>query len=121
MNMCAVAGLASALAIRDRPAAAAILLSLGYDVLQAECGQRALDVLGSQPIDMLFSDIKMPEMSGLELAERVRDQHPDTQILLTSGYSDEAPSGDKARSFEFIRKPYSRQSLATRLRTILEE
>lgn len=104
-----------------RGAAAAILVNLGYDVVEAASGEEALEVLGKQSIDLLFSDIKMPRMSGLELAEQVRGRNPDTQILLTSGYSDEAPSGDKARSFEFLRKPYSRQDLALRLRTILDQ
>jgi len=103
-----------------RRSAATILSKLGYETLEAPSGSEALEVLGAGPVDLVFSDIKMPEMSGLELAEKVRSQTPATEILLTSGFSDQSPPGDKARSFEFLRKPYSRHELATRLRSILD-
>jgi PAS domain S-box-containing protein len=98
--------------------AVATLADLGYSTLTASHGPAALAIVESgQPIDLIFSDIVMPGgMTGAELARRARRLRPDTRILLTSGYSDDATSSE----FRLLRKPYQRRQLAEAIREALE-
>lgn len=94
----------------------------GYRTYSASGGRDALDFIDSFPekISLILSDIMMPEMSGLEMAEEARLMQPDTPILFMSGYSKELlmtkkPSGD----FSLITKPFSREVLLSEVRKIL--
>jgi two-component system NtrC family sensor kinase len=87
----------------------------GCTVIKAENAEAAVEMLNRRKdIDLVFSDIAMPGMSGLELARLVRDHHPEIGILLATGYSDKA-SRAVEEGFRLIEKPYSldvmRQSL----------
>jgi PAS domain S-box-containing protein len=88
-----------------RDFAADLLEELGYRVLAEEDGDGAMARLAAEPVDLLFSDVVMPGMSGIDLARRARAQRPDLPVLLASGYSEEVIEG-AAADFEFIRKPY---------------
>ena len=55
---------------------------------EAANGRQALNVLRSEEIDFLLTDIKMPHMDGLELASKVREEYPNLPIVIFSGYSD---------------------------------
>lgn len=105
-----------------RASAISILKRLGYSVHEASSGQDALDLLAVEPVDILFSDIKMPAMSGFDLAARAANTHPDLRVLLTSGYSDRnahAQSHDEPH-FEFLPKPFNKHQLANRIRSVLD-
>ncbi|MCB9948702.1 MAG: PAS domain S-box protein [Rhodospirillaceae bacterium] len=108
-----------------RQIAVATLEGLGYRVLEAETGPNALEVLARQPdVDLLFSDIIMPGgMNGLELAKKAREICPDLKILHASGYSEAAFAHNHVtrRADELIAKPYRRDALARRVRSILEK
>ncbi|RZU54600.1 PAS domain S-box-containing protein [Krasilnikovia cinnamomea] len=67
--------------------AARILRAHGYDVTTVQSGQAALDHLAEQPFDLLLTDIVMPGMSGAQLVDAVRRDHPAVGVLLVSGYS----------------------------------
>ncbi|GAB1691677.1 PAS domain S-box protein [Krasilnikovia sp. M28-CT-15] len=67
--------------------AARILQTHGYRVTTAPHGRAALDELAEQPVDLLLTDVVMPGMSGVQLAEAVRREHPGVAVLLVSGYS----------------------------------
>ena len=67
---------------------AEILETHGYQVIKAENGKRALEILGSEKIDLLFSDVIMPEMDGYQLAVIVQKKYPDVKIQLASGFAD---------------------------------
>ncbi|MGI9272949.1 MAG: PAS domain S-box protein [Woeseiaceae bacterium] len=106
-----------------RNSAVATLMRLGYDVLSASNGPEALDVLKTSDVDMLFSDLKMPKMTGYELAANAQAAHPQLRVLLTSGFSDSSDlfSGDAEHHPEFIPKPYTKHELANKFRTILDD
>ena len=88
-----------------------LLEDLRYDVTVAESGERALELLGEgQRIDLLFADVVMPGLSGIELAQAMRLRLPDLPVVLATGHSDEILKGSGA-CFEILRKPYDAQSL----------
>jgi len=82
-----------------------LLERAGYDVLRADNADEALEILGSgKKVDLLFSDIVMPgDLSGVDLARRVRTDYPRIHILLTSGYHRER---DAQNEFEILLKPF---------------
>ncbi|HUF73389.1 MAG TPA: PAS domain-containing protein [Gammaproteobacteria bacterium] len=97
----------------------ATLRDLGYETLEAECGAAGLEVLRSDgaSIDLLFTDVVMPGMSGLELARKAREDMPDLRVLLTSGFSEQQAAGGSG--FPLLTKPYRKVQLAQALRRAL--
>ena len=85
---------------------ASMLADLGCDTVTARSGRDALGRLASdRSIDMLFADINMPGLSGVELAERARDFRPELRVLLVSGRESDA------HGFPLLRKPFSQSDL----------
>lgn len=102
-----------------REMAMALFTSLGYEVLSASNGSDALDLLRRTPdIDVLFSDVVMPGMSGLKLAKEARALIPGLKIILASGYAPQAlTEGADIFDFGFISKPYTLAQILKQLRT----
>jgi PAS domain S-box-containing protein len=100
------------------------LKSRGYKVLQASNGPEALELIANQEehIDMLLTDVIMPQMSGKELFERLKVDRPDLKALYISGYTDNviAHHGLVDRGVDFLQKPVSIVSLAQKIRIILD-
>ena len=97
-----------------REFAESLLADLDYRVVSAPSADRALDVLAASDVDLLFTDVMMPGMSGVELAQRARALRPDLPVLLASGYSEEM-AGGAARAFETLAKPYGAATLGAAL------
>jgi two-component system NtrC family sensor kinase len=90
------------------------LLELGYDSVLVDSALGALAELSTKNarFDVVFSDVNMPGMSGIELGEEVRRLYPHLPVVLTSGYShDLARNG--SQGFELLQKPYSMEQLST--------
>jgi PAS domain S-box-containing protein len=106
-----------------RNASAALLRSLGYHVLEASSGQAALEVLNSEPVALLFTDLAMPRMSGLELAKTACNRYQNLKVLLTSGNEAAmAEANDSLNSrYEMIRKPFRKQNLAEHIRHAMDD
>jgi two-component system cell cycle sensor histidine kinase/response regulator CckA len=107
-----------------REVASRILRRQGYSVVEASNGTEALREFGERgrEFDLIITDIVMPGMGGLELAQRVREWAPAARILFTSGYTEDAVL---RRSFldpgaEFIEKPFTPAHLAERTRQVLD-
>jgi PAS domain S-box-containing protein len=97
------------------------LRDLGYRASWARSAEDALGCLAADgfAFDLMFSDIVMPGMNGIELANTVRERYPHLAIVLTTGYSDAL--AESARSgFALIRKPYSIEALARTLPAVIE-
>ncbi len=97
--------------------AAGLLTELGQTVTWVGDASKALAILkaGAGDYDLLFSDVVMPGMSGIELAQQVRALWPDLEIILTSGYSHVlAEKGN--HGFALLHKPYSIEGLLAALR-----
>jgi CheY-like chemotaxis protein len=101
-----------------------VLRGRGYNVLPAENGRQALDVLGRYPnrVDMLVTDVVMPEMGGRDLADRVGMMRPGVKVLFISGYSTDAveQQGVLAHGSAFLEKPFSPDSLLRKVRDMLD-
>ena len=101
------------------------LTEFGYTVLTARHGRDALMLAGDsvQDIDLLVTDVVMPEMSGRELAETLRDRRPDLKVLYVSGYTDDEVlnRGVSGLDAAFMRKPFMAEELVRRVRTLLDE
>ena len=102
-----------------------ILRDLGYCALEAVDGAAALRLIEAdgQAIDLLFTDVVMPGMSGKDLSERARAIRPALKILYTSGYPRDGFSRDGKLDpgISLLAKPFTLQELAGRLRALLDE
>jgi len=102
-----------------------ILEQAGYTVLVAAGGAEALQLATQHagPIDLLVTDVVMPEMSGRELVHRLAEQRPQTRVLYMSGYADEAIErhGVLDPGTAFIQKPFTPAGLARKVREVLDE
>jgi CheY-like chemotaxis protein len=106
-----------------RQAMASALCSSGYIVLIAADGAQAFETCRNcaQPIDLLLSDMVMPNMSGGELAEKFRAMFPSANVLLMSGYSEElTPHASSPQCRLFLRKPFSIDTLIRAVGDVLE-
>lgn len=100
-----------------------MLQSLGYTVYSASNGVEALSQLEQQPaVDLLFTDVVMPEMDGTELAQKVREARPEIKILFASGYSEFhiKESGLLDDAANLLQKPYELAQVAEKIRQVLE-
>lgn len=106
-----------------REVIARMLENGGFDVHKASGGEKALSLLrsGDVPFDLLLIDVVMPEMSGVELADRVASEHPETRILFMTGHSDDMVSGKGmlGGNREYIGKPFSQGEILEKVRVIL--
>ena len=109
-------------AVRDMTQTA--LQRFGYTVLAAANGEEALRTLAESQteFDLLLTDVVMPDMSGLELAERVRRQYPAVAVVFMSGYTSDSilREGVEAGETNFVQKPFSTAALAGKLRQVLD-
>ncbi len=101
-----------------------VLKSRGYDVLTAGDGREALGTIEEHrgPIDLLLTDVVMPGMGGVELAEILRPRFPHMRVLFSSGYTDDSVlrNGILEDGIAFLQKPYSAQTLAVKVRQLLD-
>jgi two-component system, cell cycle sensor histidine kinase and response regulator CckA len=121
-------GTETILLVEDDPAlrelAATLLRRLGYTVFAAANGIEALSLKQERStghIDLLFTDVVMPHMSGKELADRVRALNPHTKILFTSAYTENAivHQGVLDKGVALLQKPFTPSALANKVREIL--
>ncbi|KQQ97600.1 PAS domain-containing sensor histidine kinase [Massilia sp. Leaf139] len=111
------------LIVEDEPdlmdVAVALYISMGYEVVTASDAREAKSLLDSREVDILFTDIIMPGMNGLELAAYTSQHHPQVKIILASGYPLPALKIEDAKlsDFAFVHKPYRLSDLARALRT----
>jgi CheY-like chemotaxis protein len=121
-------GTETILLVEDEPMvrelAREVLEEYGYRVLTAANGRDGLQVCEefADRIELIVTDVIMPQMSGRELAEKARRLRPDAHVLYMSGFTDDAVvrHGVIADDFCFIQKPFSPDALARKVREILD-
>ncbi len=100
-----------------------VLGELGYRALEAEDGPSGLTLLEATPrVDLLVTDIGLPGLNGRQVADAARTRRPDLKVLFMTGYAENAAvaGGFLDRGMSLITKPFAMESLATRIRTIIE-
>ena len=122
-------GKETVLLVEDDPAlremAVELLRRLGYDVTAAANGGHALNLMeqrGKQPLDLLFTDVVMPQLDGRELSERIRASHPETKILFTSAYTENAILHQETldSGVAILQKPFTPSTMAHKIREVLD-
>jgi CheY-like chemotaxis protein len=107
-----------------RAVAVEALGELGYSVVEAEDGPAALRLLeqGAR-VDLVFTDVVMPGMTGRELADQVKGRWPDIRILFTTGYTRNAivHGGRLDPGVHLLPKPYTSAALSRKVRAVLDE
>ncbi|MCW3097608.1 MAG: two component, sigma54 specific, transcriptional regulator, Fis family [Chthonomonadaceae bacterium] len=80
----------------------------GYTVFTAENGKRALDIAAANPIDVLVSDLIMPDMNGVELLQRVKEMHPNCAAIIVTAYGTIKSAVEAMRygAFTYLSKPF---------------
>ena len=102
--------------------AAQLLQELGYQTIWASSAEEALDILDQRgpDIDIVFTDVVMPGMSGIDLAGEIGRRRSDLPIVLTSGYS-HVLAEEGSHGFELLKKPYSVEALSRILRIAVRQ
>lgn len=119
-------GTETILIVDDEPAllklTSKILLVHGYKTFTAENGKYALEILDNEHIDLVLSDVIMPEMDGYELATIILKEHPEIKIQMASGFSDDRHENfiDDSLHENLLHKPYHSATLLKRLRELLD-
>jgi PAS domain S-box-containing protein len=113
------------LVVDDEPAlrelANQLLTQFGYKVLTAPSGSVALNILAAQPVDLMLSDVIMPNMNGYELAKQVALKYPNVKIQLASGFNDtDLMDSEQYLRDNLLHKPYSSKELLIRIRFLLD-
>jgi two-component system nitrogen regulation response regulator NtrX len=94
----------------------------GYDVFEASSGQEALALLEREPADLVFLDIKMPGMDGLEVLEKIAGKPGTPPIIMVSGHGNiqTAVTATKLGAFDFIEKPLETERVLLAVRNALD-
>ena len=102
------------------------LTHLGYTVHKACDGQEGLERSRelNEEIDLIFSDIVMPQLSGPEMVQKIREENRQTPVLFTTGFTESKHllenGGDLREGFDLLQKPYTPNVLAERVREKLD-
>ena len=95
----------------------------GYTILTATSGKDALALLDAEHVDLVISDMRMPEMNGAQFLEQVKNRKPDTVRLLLTGYAEMAATVDainKGGIYRYISKPWEDTAMVDLVREALE-
>ena len=81
----------------------------GWDISVAEDGEKALEVMRSRNFDLVLTDIKMPEMDGLDLTSHVKQSHPELPVVLMTGFPsvDTAVEALRKKVDDYVIKPFN--------------
>ena len=95
----------------------------GYHVLEASGGEEALEIVtkGAQEIDLLITDVVMPNMDGPTLVRHVKELKPELAIIFMSGYAEEAfrRNEENASDLHFLPKPFGLKQLEAKVKEVL--
>ncbi len=95
----------------------------GYRIFTAESGKQGLDILEQETVDLVISDMRMPEMNGAQFLERAREKWPDTVRILLTGYAEISAAIDainKGQIYQYISKPWEDADILLLVKQALE-
>lgn len=88
-----------------------LLEGAGRHIEAVASAEAALQAFAQQPFDVVFTDVKLPGVSGLELAARLREARPAPWIVISSGAVVDAPPGEPGARTRFLGKPFTMEAL----------
>ncbi len=96
-----------------RESCSRVLEPAGYEVLAAKTGLEGLQVLDSDAVDLVLTDLKMPDIDGIEVLVKIKENWPDTEVIIMTGYGtvSTAVRAMKMGVFDYIEKPFSPDDL----------
>lgn len=100
------------------------LANKGYEVVDAESGEAALHIITTRSdwtLDLLITDVIMPNMDGPTLAQRMRQINPNLKIIFISGYTEEKLKDHMGQNIWFLPKPFTLKQLAAKVKEALED
>ncbi len=101
-----------------------VLAREGYEIVATQSGRHALDLVDSQPFDLVLTDLKMDKVDGMQLLQHVKARHPDVEVIMITGYAtlESAVEAMKVGAFHYISKPFRldevRQTVAEALEKV---
>jgi DNA-binding response OmpR family regulator len=100
-----------------------VLSEVGYEVFIAETGKRALEAFRQGRFDLLVADIRLPDISGMEIIRQVRENTPDTEVIAISGYgtASMAVEAMKLGVRDFVPKPFTEDKIIATVNAALAE
>jgi two-component system response regulator PilR (NtrC family) len=95
----------------------------GYQVESAPSGERAGELFGKSQFDLVISDIRMPDMSGVEVLRRIRETSPATPVIMITAYAstDTAVEALRLGAYDYITKPFKLEELKVTIKNALEK
>jgi DNA-binding NtrC family response regulator len=99
-----------------------ILRPEGYGIRTAKSGNEGLQALDSSPFDLVLTDLKMPDIDGIEILVRIKEKWPETEVIIMTGYGtvQTAVRAMKAGVFDYIEKPFSPGDLLSLVKRAME-
>jgi len=99
-----------------------ILQEEQYDTVVAQAGERALSVLESELIDLVFLDLNLPDLPGLEVLKRIKEEDPDLLVIIITGYAsvESAVEALKMGAYDYIKKPFKADVIKLIVKLALE-
>jgi len=100
-----------------------LVADMGLEAVTAASGADALKKLGEHRIDIVFTDIKMPGMDGVELLGRIRKEYPQVDVIVVTGFAtlDNAIKTVKLGAYDFLRKPYNNEEFRISINRLMEK
>jgi DNA-binding response OmpR family regulator len=97
--------------------------SRNYDIILAESGSKALEILGVEDIDLILTDLKMPDMDGLEMIRRADTKKNGPPVIIMTGFPsiESAIEAIRLRVADYIIKPFNINRLFESIEAVLEE
>ncbi len=97
------------------------LINEGYQVTSAETGKKGLSLFKENPVDILITDLRLPDQDGLHILKEIRTIHPETQVIIITAYGsiDSAVTAMKEGASDYLTKPFSMDELLLVIRRLL--
>ena len=96
-----------------------VLQGAGFEVLVARDGEEAFALAAEHRVDVLLSDLMLPKLGGQEVAERLRESHPELKVVFMSGYAERGTDGHMPPGTAFLQKPFTFSELTERVQEVL--
>lgn len=100
-----------------------ILRIEGFKAHMAPSAEEALQFLDKQPVDLIVTDLKLPSASGISLLEEVKERHPDTEVIIITGFGtiESAVEAMKKGAYDYVTKPINDEEIKLVIRKIIEK